>query len=345
MISRTILLIGNHFITSIHTQHIWHEFASRLNELGWKVIITSEKVQRVPRLFDMLYTIWRRRSDYMIAEIDVFSGSAFTWAEYSARLLKLLHKPFILILHGGNLPEYANKHPRHVRPVIQAAHAVVTPSSYLYDAMRRYREDIQVIPNPIDLQRYIYRQRDTASPRLIWLRAFHEIYNPSIAPKVVKELSREFPKLSLIMVGSDKGDGSLQTLQNIVKDLEIENCIETPGGIPHDQVPEWLNKGDIFLNTTNYDNTPLSVIEAMACGLCIVSTDVGGIPYLLEHEIDALLVPPDDPTAMAAAVRRILTEPDLAQRLSENARQKAEGFDWSVVLPQWEELLTELIAT
>jgi glycosyltransferase involved in cell wall biosynthesis len=87
------------------------------------------------------------------------------------------------------------------------------------------------------------------------------------------------------------------------------------------------------------DNTPVSILEAMACGLCIVSTNVGGISYLLEHEHDALLVPPDDPVTMAAAVRRVLTEPALAERLSFNARKKAELYDYSVVLPQWEALV------
>jgi glycosyltransferase involved in cell wall biosynthesis len=104
-----------------------------------------------------------------------------------------------------------------------------------------------------------------------------------------------------------------------------------------------MSRGDIFLNTTNIDNTPVSVLEAMACGLCVVSTNVGGIPYLLEHEHDALLVPPNDPQAMATAVHRLLNEPDLAERLSRNARQKAAQCDWSIILPQWEALLTSVM--
>jgi glycosyltransferase involved in cell wall biosynthesis len=105
-------------------------------------------------------------------------------------------------------------------------------------------------------------------------------------------------------------------------------------------VADWLNHGDVFLNTTNEDNTPVSVLEAMACGLCVVSTEVGGIPHLLAHEVDSLLVPPNDVTAMAAAVRRVLTERGLAEKLSRNGRLKTEQFDWSVVMPQWKELLT-----
>jgi glycosyltransferase involved in cell wall biosynthesis len=110
-------------------------------------------------------------------------------------------------------------------------------------------------------------------------------------------------------------------------------------------VADWLNRSDIFLNTADIDNTPLSVLEAMASGMCIVSTNVGGIPYLLEHETDALLVPPGDEAAMAAAVRRILTEPGLAERLSRNAYQKAKQFDWSIILPQWDKLLLNAMET
>ena len=111
------------------------------------------------------------------------------------------------------------------------------------------------------------------------------------------------------------------------------------GGVANSEVPMWLNRGDIFLNTTHVHNTPVSVIEAMACGLVVISTNVGGLPYLLTDGEDALLVPPDDAEAMAAAVRRVLTEPGLAERLSANARRKAESFDWANVLPMWRKLL------
>jgi glycosyltransferase involved in cell wall biosynthesis len=103
-------------------------------------------------------------------------------------------------------------------------------------------------------------------------------------------------------------------------------------------VGEWLQRGDLFLNTTNVDNTPVSVLEALACGLCVVSTAVGGIPYLLTDEHDALLVPPEDAPTMAQAVRRVLCQPELAATLSRHGRAKAETFAWPGVLSQWEAL-------
>jgi glycosyltransferase involved in cell wall biosynthesis len=145
------------------------------------------------------------------------------------------------------------------------------------------------------------------------------------------------------MVGPDKGDGSFEKTMEAANLLGVKDRIEFPGLVPKNDVPHWLNKGDIFLNTTNVDNTPVSVIEAMACGLCIVSTNVGGIPYLLEDGVDALLVPPEDPEAMANAVKRILTDPQLAASLSANARKKAEAFSWEKVLPMWEALFYKIL--
>jgi len=75
----------------------------------------------------------------------------------------------------------------------------------------------------------------------------------------------------------------------------------------------------------------------------VVSTNVGGIPYLLEDGQDALLVPPDDPEAMVRAVRRALTEPGLSEHLSRNARRKVEDFDWGTVLSRWESLFMEVL--
>jgi glycosyltransferase involved in cell wall biosynthesis len=144
------------------------------------------------------------------------------------------------------------------------------------------------------------------------------------------------------MVGPDKRDGSLERTRQKAVEFGVINRISFPGPVPKLDVPLWMNRGDIFVNTANIDNTPTSVLEAMACGLCVVSTNVGGIPYLLDDQSDALIVPPDDAPAMAAAVRRILTEPGLAARLSSNARRKVEQFDWSRILPQWEGLLAEL---
>ncbi|GAB1472144.1 hypothetical protein MASR2M66_30220 [Chloroflexota bacterium] len=307
------------------------------------MLVTSREVGRLAKLKDMVFTIWLRRSDYKIAHVEVYSGLAFYLAEIICLALKVAKKPYLLTLHGGNLPNFSQRWPGRVHRLLQSAVAVITPSRFLYEQMKPYRTQMVLLPNPLNLSAYRFQERSQFRPSLIWLRAFHHIYNPALAIKTAVLLVSELPELTLTMIGPDKGDGSLQSTIALADKLGMSERLQLPGRVTKQDVPTWLQHGDIFINTTNIDNTPVSVLEAMACGLCVVSTNVGGIPYLLEDGKDALLVPPDDPDAMASAIRRILTEPGLAERLSLNARKKAEQFDWSLILPQWEALFSEVI--
>ncbi|MBX3301833.1 MAG: glycosyltransferase family 4 protein [Nitrospira sp.] len=218
---------------------------------------------------------------------------------------------------------------------------MTAPSRYLLEQMQPYRKDIILLPNPLDLSKYSFSLRRHPAPSLVWLRALHNIYNPSLAVRVVALLSEDFPDVRLSMIGPDKGDGSLESARDLAVQLGVSDRTTFTGPVPKDSIAHWLNQGDIFLNTTRVDNTPVSVLEAMACGLCVVSTNVGGIPYLIENECDALFVADDDHIAMAKAVQRLVTEDGLAERLSKNARKKIESFDWSNILPKWEKLFRE----
>lgn len=336
---KTILFIGTFLSHTSGSKSISKDLSFRLEKKGWQVLTTSHKSGRLNRLLDILATVWKKRDLYHIALIDVYSGLAFFWAEAASWLLKLFKKPFILTLHGGNLPQFAHRWPGRVRHLLSSANAVTIPSRFLFDSMQIYRHDLLLIPNPINLKAYDFRSRNSPNPKLIWLRAFHEIYNPSMAPRVLAKVLPEFPSARLIMVGPDKGDGSLQATRRMASSLGVLSKIEFPGGIAKADVPLWLNRGDFFINTANIDNTPVSVIEAMACGLPVVTTDVGGIPYLLDHGRDAYLVPPNNPDAMAAAIKILIADTDLAHTLSKTAHKKVELFDWSVVLPKWEKLI------
>ncbi len=339
-----LLLVGNFLSATIGVPGVSEGLAQQLRAAGWTVQTTSDQPGRLARVSDMLHTVWQQRRAYDLAHVEVYSGPAFRWAEAVCGLLRRLHKPFVLTLHGGNLPDFARQHPARVRKLLQSAAAVTTPSRYLREQLQPYRADLRLLPNPLHLRAYPFLLRTHAAPRLVWLRSFHTIYNPTLAPRVVALLQDEFPALNLTMIGPDKGDGSLQATQQTARDLGVAKRIAFPGAIAKAEVGAWLQRGDVFLNTTNIDNTPVSVLEALACGLCVVSTNVGGLPYLLTHEHDALLAPPDDAPAMAAAIRRVLTDAELATGLSQHGRQLAETCDWTIVLPQWEQLLHTLAA-
>lgn len=289
----------------------------------------------------MVSTVWRKRHEYSVAQVDVFSGNSFVWAEAACAVLKLLGKPFVLTLHGGMLPEFAVQHPARVRRLLQAAAAVTAPSEFLRQSLSNFRPDIMVIPNGVDIDRYPFHLKARGDGRLLWLRALENTYNPTLAVEVLASLASDYSKLQLIMVGPDK-DGSLSKLKDLACQLGVSNQVEFPGQVPKEDVPLWMARGDVFLNTTNVDNTPVSVIEAMACGVPVVSTAVGGIPFLIQDGVDGLLVPPRDSVAMVAAVRKLLVKPDFAEQLSGAARDKVEAWSWQMILPQWEALFQKV---
>jgi glycosyltransferase involved in cell wall biosynthesis len=336
-----ILLVGTHLPPSAGSQSVGEGLGARLRQRGFVVHLTSKQQSRALRVADMLFTVWNMRRSYNVVQLDVYSGSAFSWAEWVSRLAQMLNKPLVLTLHGGNLPKFARTHPRRVSRLFARANVVTAPSRYLADALQDFKRDIEVIPNPLALEMYQYKERGNPKPELVWLRTFHRIYDPLLAVRVLARMQSRFPQASLKMIGPDK-DGSLSEVRAEAKRLGVSSQVTFTGGVAKSEVPPLLTTGDIFLNTTTIDNSPVSVLEAMASGLCVVSTHVGGIPYMIENGRDGLLVPSGDADAMAAAVMRLLDEPDLAARLSRGARKKAESYSWELTLPRWESLFMDV---
>jgi glycosyltransferase involved in cell wall biosynthesis len=91
----------------------------------------------------------------------------------------------------------------------------------------------------------------------------------------------------------------------------------------------------VVLNPSRVDNMPNSVIEAMASGAPVVSTNVGGVPFVVRHEVCGILVPPGDPVAMAAAALRLLMDPAHANRLRDAALREVQQYTWPQVRHRW----------
>jgi glycosyltransferase involved in cell wall biosynthesis len=341
--SPAILMVGNFLSGSTSIRFVCEDLAEALAGAGWNVVSASARPGRIARLADMLATSWSRRADYAAAQVDVYSGPAFFWAESVAALLRSIGKPHALTLHGGNLPAFASRWPGRVRRLLRGADAVTSPSPYLARALRRFRPDIRVIPNPLALSRYPFRLRAAPPPRIVWLRAFHRIYRPELAPAVLAEVLATHPEATLTMVGPDKGDGSLAATRDAADAAGVSDRVTIVGGVAKEDVPRTLAGAEIFLNTTDVDNTPVSVLEAMACGLCVVTTDAGGIPDLAVDGENALVVPRGDPRALAREVARVVEDARLSARISRGGRAAAEQCDFPRVLEAWRALLAGIV--
>jgi glycosyltransferase involved in cell wall biosynthesis len=340
-----ILFIGNFLSAHIGTKGVSELLSEKFDANGWETLTVSSAKNRILRIKEMIEVTFFRRADYDLAHVDIYSGFAFIWAEIVCQVLDFLKKPYVLILRGGGLPSFAKKWPWRIQRLLSRANKVVTPSHYLLQNLNQYRQGIIYLPNGLDLHLYSFQLRENPSPKLVWLRAFHKIYNPCMAIETAAILQKTFPTMRLTMIGPDKGDGTFEQAHKLMREKNLEKYIEFIGEIQKKDVPVWLHKSDVFINTTNLESFGVAVMEAGAMGLPIVTTNVGELPYLWTNEEDALLVPADDAAAMAKAVERILTEPGLAKKLSQNARQKALNFDWDAILEEWERLAAQVLET
>jgi len=336
-----LLVIGNFLSAKRGTRFYCEDLAERLAAKGHGVLTASDRPGRRGRFCDMLVTVWRRRTDYDQAIVACYSGAGFLWADSCGYLLRWLGKPFMLVLHGGALPEFHNRHPLRVQRLLRAATVLVTPSRYLQNCFAPIRSDIRYLPNALELGRYNQRESSPDRLRLVWLRAFQADYCPEMAVEVLARLAEFHPEATLAMIGPDRGDGSLAACRQRAEQLGVADRISWVGAVSKAEVPARLADADIFLNTTRYESFGIALLEAAACGLPIVSTRVGEIPWLWLDGEELMMVEPGDAAAMAEAVRRIVEDADFAARLSCQARRRAEAYDWSVILPQWEALLAE----
>lgn len=304
---------------------------------GYQTIAVSKSLNRYARLADISTTLFWQRGDIDIALIEVYSGKAFIVADVASAISRRMGHKIILTLHGGNLPAFIRRFPNWTRRVLSRAHALVAPSEYLARAVVTSGRTASIIPNVIDLGDYSYRCRARIKPRLFWMRSFHQLYNPALALRVAAGLRAEYPDVALVMAGQDKG--SEIKMRSLARDLGISDVVRFPGFLDKSGKAREGGDADIYLNTSRIDNMPVAILEAGAMGLPVVATRVGGLPDLLQDGDNGLLVPDDDSTAMIAAVRRLLNDPKLAERLSINGRALAERAAWPRIRPLWEELL------
>ncbi len=293
----------------------------------------SSKDNKAVRLVDMLYLLWHNRRETDTVLIDTYGAQNFYYAYSIGKLCQQLKIPYIPILHGGNLPGRLEDSPRMSRSLFGNSRLNVAPSHFLHDIFQQQGfRNTRIIPNSITLTDYPFTERREYGPKLLWVRRFQERYNPLLALVVYRELLKFYPKAELCMVGPEK-DGSLKECRDYAEEHDLP--VMFTGKLSKQKWAALSKDYDFFINSTNIDNTPISVIEAMALGLPVISTDVGGMPYLIENGVDGVLVPEKNPSAMVDAIVDLLEHPEKAHRIALAANRKVQAFDWEVVKEEW----------
>ena len=337
---RKIIYVDNFLTGHGNTPTTGSTLVTLFTKEGYTVIATSEQQNKVLRLVNMLYTIAVNGKNSLVI-IATYSTSAFYFAWACSLTCRFFKIPYIPCLHGGNLPERIKKSRKKAAQIFANSFTNVAVSSYLQKDLIDNGWKSCLIPNNIKIEAYPFRARAKCSPDIIWVRSFHAIYNPVLAIHILRTLLTTYPSSNLTMVGPDK-DGSMEKCKMLVKELEIDRHITFTGMLPP---AEWItlaDKCDIFINTTNFDNLPVSVVEAMALGLVVISTNVGGLPFLIDHDQNGLLLPAGDTAAFVNSITGIINDPVHSNQLSTNGRKKAEEFDWNNIKILWRNLFNSV---
>jgi L-malate glycosyltransferase len=301
-------------------------------------------VRRVPYLRTILNQslylpslLTLRRSD--IVHVSSCSYWSFLIAPLPAMIMgRLLGKPVILNYHSGEAADHLARWGVLVHPWLSLADEIVVPSDYLQQVFASHGYCTRVIHNTVDTSRFMYRVRDPLRPRLLSTRNFEWYYGVDQTLRAFKLIQCAYPHATLDIAGAGSCERELRALAHSLGLTGVRFL----GAVAPSDVPALHERADILVNSSLIDNQPLSILEAMASGMPIVSTGTGDIGNMIEHGISGTIVPKKDPYAMAAAVIFLLKDQDYARAMASRAVERLDQYSWNRVGSQWSVLYSDM---
>jgi len=268
--------------------------------------------------------------------VHVFSPSywAFLLGPAPAILVaRAFGRRVLLNYHSGEADDHLTRWGWHAIPIMRLASAIVVPSQYLVDVFARHGLPATPVFNHLDVEHFPYRERRVLRPRFLSNRNFESHYNVACVLRAFGRIQQQRPDATLVVAGDGRQRGMLHAL---AAELGLRN-VEFTGPVAPERMPALYDAADVYLHASNIDNMPLSILEAFATGVPVVTSDAGGIPYIVRHEENGLLVPREDDVALAAAALRLLDDSDLAASLAARARSECLAkYTWDAVQREWE---------
>lgn len=295
------------------------------------------------RLLPYLHALWRAagRSDLF----HVMANSGWSWHLFAMPAIwiaRCRRVPVVVNYRGGEAAGFLERSQKLVRWSMRRAALLAVPSGFLAEVFGRFGMSSQVVPNIVDLSRFRPAAPGRArGARLLVARNLEPIYDNATALRALALLLPDCPEAHLTIAGSGPHEAELRAL---AAELGVQRQVVFAGRLDRDAMAAAYRDSDIVLNPSLVDNMPNSLLEAMASGVPVVSTDVGGVPFIAEHGRTALLVPPRQPQALAAAVRQLLSQPELAQRLAAEGLAEVHRYTWPQVAPRLAALYRDALA-
>lgn len=282
------------------------------------------------------YTMSLVRRVHAADVVHVFSASylSFLLGPLPALLTaRALGRATILNYHSGEAEDHLMHWPISRWLIRTLSTRIVVPSEYLVAVFSSFRLNAVAIANFVPLERLPFCDKQFEEIRLLSNRNLEPLYNVSCTLRAFKSVQAARPDATLTIAG----DGSQRReLERLSKELGLRN-VTFLGRVESGAMPAQYAKTNIFINSSNIDNMPMSIIEAFAAGLAVVSTRAGGIPFVVDNAVTGLLVELNDDVSLAASVLRLVEDPALGKRLTRAARSRCEeSYAWARVRTDWE---------
>lgn len=297
-----------------------------------------EFLARVPllralaRLLPYLGVLWRATG--RVELLHVMANSGWSWHLFAVPAIWIAHLRGVRIVvnyRGGEAGKFLARSHTLVRWSMRRVDSLAVPSGFLEGTFARHGMHAAVVPNVIDLARFhpagASRQR---AAHIVVARNLEALYDNESALRAFVRVLERCPSGRLTIAGSGPEASRLGAL---ARELGIEHAVRFTGRLDREVMAKLYRESDVVLNPSRADNMPNSLLEAMASGVPVVSTDVGGVPFMVQHEETALLVKAGDFEAMAAAIVRLIEDGTLWQRLSQAGLEQARRYSWPRVAP------------
>lgn len=282
------------------------------------------------RNFFFLYNLHKELPQVEVVYFLTGFFNFFFWVTYPALILIKIHrKRVILSARGGEAERFFQRYGILLKPIIKKVDTISVPSGFLREVFKKaFDIDAVIVPNIVDLHQFKFRERNPVRPRLLTTRNLEKIYNVACVIRAFYKVHNRFPESTLGIVG----EGSeRRELEQLVAELGLNNSIKFYGRVEHAKIQTLYDQYDIYVNASNVDNFPGTILEAFASGLPVVSTNAGGIPYIVQNWKTGLLVDMNDCDALADNIIQLLHDPELALTITKNAREECKKFSWEYI--------------
>lgn len=301
----------------------------KLREEGHTADIFSTKGSSLWRL-GLFCRLLRVAKSYDVLHIHCCSGWGFLPAVVGVTIGRHLGKRVVLTYHGGGGEKFFAKHTCLVKHYLLRTDANIVLSGFLANIFDKHHLPYTIIPNIIELDDSHYRQHDVLLPHFICTRAHEPLYNIPCILRAFGKVQSVLSEATLTLVG----DGSEhEKLIQLSQDLNLKNITFT-GRVDNSAIYEYLDQADFMLSAPTVDNMPVSILEGMNAGLLVISSNVGGVPYMVEDGKTGYLFPSDDSDTLADLMLQAVQHPEESLSIIRNAHQAVNAYRWENIKKQ-----------